>query len=144
MRHNVANEEDIFRDRQEEVVNYLKEELVSIGLACKTEGIHFSHPFDCFLNSNESSSSGDKDNKPFLPKCKIPWRKITIEDSGGVRIDCKCPNLVGNIMDNSIDEIWNSPMMQRYRSLITAGKVNEICSDVCLNNAVESIFFEGI
>lgn len=144
LRHEVANQEDLFSERQEEIIDYLNKELVNIGLECKQNGIHFSHPFESFLKNDHPPGQSETPSMPFVPKCKIPWRKITIEDSGGVRIDCKCPQIIGNIITDRIEDIWNGPMIQKYRSSIISGDNSNLCSEICLNYAVENNFFEGV
>lgn len=142
LRHDVACEEDIFTNPQDSTIRYIKDKLSEIELKCKEFGIYFTHSLDSLLSRENDKQ--DRNPIPFIPKCKAPWRKLTIEDSGGVRIDCKCPYTVGNIIESPIEEIWNSEMIQRYRSAIIAGQVQNLCSEVCLNNAVEKQFFEGI
>jgi MoaA/NifB/PqqE/SkfB family radical SAM enzyme len=143
LRHNITSEEDIFANSQKDILSYVKKELSEIQSMCQDYDIHFTHSLNSFFNRTEVETQ-DKNCKPFLPKCKAPWRKLTIEDSGGIRIDCKCPQTVGNIMESSIERIWNSYMMRKYRSSIISGQVRNICSEICLNNAVENNFFEGI
>ena len=143
LRHDVATEEDLFIDPEKETIDYLNRQLRTMDEDCKKNGIDFSHSLGSFLNI-DSFALEDSQEKSFTPECKIPWRKITIEDSGGVRLDCKCPRLIGNIYNDSLEDIWNGPMIQSYRRAILSKQMQEFCSSICLNNAVEKIFFEGI
>jgi MoaA/NifB/PqqE/SkfB family radical SAM enzyme len=140
LRHNVAQEEDIFTNPDKEAISFIKTKLPLIELRCKELGIQFTHTLNAFLNKEINS----KDEKPFIPKCKFPWRKLVIEETGNVRIECKCPHTVGNIIDNTIEEIWNGEMIKKYRLAMLKGEVQELCSKICLENAVEENFFEKI
>jgi MoaA/NifB/PqqE/SkfB family radical SAM enzyme len=59
--------------------------------------------------------------------CIYPWHWLTLTPDGTAH---PCPhgsNAVGNVCDNSPDEIWNGPVLQEVRASILAGKVHDIC-----------------
>jgi len=144
LRHEVATDEDLFTNPEMSIIAEIKDACAEIGLKCRDFGIYFTHSLHSFLSPHRGSVKPQDDSVPFIPPCKSPWRKLTIEDSGGVRVDCKCPRIVGNIIETPLEEIWNSEAMQEYRSAILTGQMQNLCSTICLNNAVESNFFEGI
>ena len=50
--------------------------------------------------------------------CDKPWQQIAIEHDGEVvlcSLDYKHQVKIGNINDNTIEEIWNNEMMRKYR-----------------------------
>ncbi|HLD29570.1 MAG TPA: radical SAM protein, partial [bacterium] len=43
------------------------------------------------------------------PGCYLPWQQILIYPDGNVRFGCFCEDPVGNVLEDSINDIWNSP-----------------------------------
>lgn len=72
-------------------------------------------------------------NKPqivtFTFPCKNPWREMIINYDGNVAFCCMDFNstiVVGNIMNQSIEEIWRGEKMERLRQLHLNGRYKEI------------------
>lgn len=72
-------------------------------------------------------------NKPqmtaFTFPCKNPWREMIINYDGNVAFCCMDFNstiIVGNIMNQSIEEIWRGEKMERLRQLHLQGRYQEI------------------
>jgi MoaA/NifB/PqqE/SkfB family radical SAM enzyme len=64
--------------------------------------------------------------------CTMPWNYMMICDDGNVLITGSCVKKIGNIYDNSINEIWNSSVAQEYRKLMIEKKFPEdMCRTEC-------------
>lgn len=64
--------------------------------------------------------------------CKMPWNYMMICDNGNVLITGSCVKRIGNIYENSINEIWNSSVAQEYRKLMIEKKFPEdMCRTEC-------------
>ncbi len=64
--------------------------------------------------------------------CKMPWNYMMICDDGNVLITGSCVKRIGNIYENSINEIWNSSIAQEYRKLMIDKKFPEdMCRPEC-------------
>lgn len=64
--------------------------------------------------------------------CKMPWNYMMICDDGNVLLTGSCVKKIGNIYENSINEIWNSPVAQEYRKLMIEKKFPEdMCRTEC-------------
>ena len=64
--------------------------------------------------------------------CKMPWNYMMICDNGNVLITGSCVKRIGNIYENSINEIWNSSIAQEYRKLMIEKKFPEdMCRTEC-------------
>lgn len=57
--------------------------------------------------------------------CKMPWNYMMICDEGNVILTGSCVRSIGNIYNNSIDEIWNSEVSQEYRQRMIDKKFTE-------------------
>ena len=64
--------------------------------------------------------------------CKMPWNYMMICDDGNVLLTGSCVKRIGNIYENSINEIWNSSVAQEYRKLMIEKKFPEdMCRTEC-------------
>ena len=64
--------------------------------------------------------------------CKMPWNYMMICDDGNVLLTGSCVKRIGNIYENSINEIWNSTVAQEYRKLMIEKKFPEdMCRTEC-------------
>ncbi len=70
----------------------------------------------------------DKDNN----KCLIPWVACCIHYNGDVSNSMFCSNNIGNIYNDSLENIWNSDKNIKIRKQIIKKDMNKICS-TCLN-----------
>jgi MoaA/NifB/PqqE/SkfB family radical SAM enzyme len=68
--------------------------------------------------------------------CYLPWQQMLIEPYGHVRFGCWCSVPIGNIMNEDIEEIWNSEVAQLYRQRIADNDYNRICDRRCLNGDI--------
>ncbi len=57
--------------------------------------------------------------------CKMPWNYMMICDEGNVILTGSCVRSIGNIYNNSIDEIWNSEVAREYRQRMIDKKFTE-------------------
>ncbi len=63
--------------------------------------------------------------------CKMPWKYMFICDKGTTYLTGSCAKPIGNIYENSLDEIWNSPAAQLYRESMLKNEFKEICRPEC-------------
>ena len=62
----------------------------------------------------------------------MPWNYMMICDNGNVLLTGSCVKRIGNIYENSINEIWNSSVAQEYRKLMIEKKFPEdMCRTEC-------------
>jgi len=76
-------------------------------------------------NSNESIQN----NESF---CMIPWIHLNVSPNGDVPACCTMINtkktILGNVNDNSLEEIWNSTQIKNIRLKMLEGKKIKECS----------------
>lgn len=62
--------------------------------------------------------------------CAAPWRGLHINPRGDVKTCCAGnPNMLGNLNQQSIDQILNGNMIQEIRKSIAAGQAHSYCSN---------------
>jgi MoaA/NifB/PqqE/SkfB family radical SAM enzyme len=60
--------------------------------------------------------------------CAAPWRGLHINPRGDVKTCCAGdPNMLGNLNDQSIEQILHGPVMQDIRATIRAGQSHAYC-----------------
>jgi MoaA/NifB/PqqE/SkfB family radical SAM enzyme len=124
-------EQDIFTVRKNpEAIEYLRNIMPYIEDECKRLKIELNSSIRIFLNNN-SENLGDHYN--FIYNCKLPWKKLLIDAGAMGRItpDCLCPYPLGNIFENTIEEVWNNEVMQLYRKNIINKSSQNWCSSAC-------------
>ncbi len=77
-------------------------------------------------------------------KCNKPWQRVVIQADGTVLPCCTffAPQLpMGNINEQSLDEIWNSPKMKFLREIHKCGNYhkNKVCKACAEGSTVEAV-----
>ena len=68
--------------------------------------------------------------------CYLPWQQILIYPDGNVRFGCFCSDSIGNVLENSIEEIWNSEKAQTYRKKISSNDYQDLCGQRCVDGRI--------
>lgn len=71
--------------------------------------------------------------------CERPWHKLVVRvdlDSHAYP-DCPCRIPIGNLMKDSIKELWNGPGMQEYRRRLRDQTMRGFCNPLCLTGFVD-------
>lgn len=61
--------------------------------------------------------------------CHYPWTWMMITADGSVAPCCFSSGKLGNLEENSVDEIWNGPTAQSLRKSIINNKIHAICKN---------------
>ncbi len=85
------------------------------------------------INSNNGEVEASRGDSFF---CYLPWQQILIEPYGHVKFGCWCADPIGNIMNESIEEIWNSKTAQIYRQKIANNDYQHLCDSRCLKGDI--------
>lgn len=69
---------------------------------------------------------------PFEKRCSAPFKGFEIIQNGDCIIGTPCvPYRLGNIMQDSLDDIWLGEPMEKFRTLLQKDKRFPICSRCC-------------
>lgn len=140
---NIKDQEDIFNPPDEEAVKYLRKIFTGVEKRCRENNIGVEYNFKPLL-SQEDSLTGARQGCASPPgKCRHPWMQLLINGirDGHIYPDCMCQNSIGNIMEENILDIWNGPLMQRYRQEILNGSFQSVCSDLCIQKLIPGDYF---
>lgn len=68
--------------------------------------------------------------------CYLPWQQVLIYPDGNVRFGCFCDEPIGNVLENSLGQIWNSEKAQAYRRKIAADSYQDLCGHRCVEGRI--------
>jgi MoaA/NifB/PqqE/SkfB family radical SAM enzyme len=69
--------------------------------------------------------------------CLSPWKNLILRNRGGVLPNWHCgERYIGNVHDNSVEEIWNGGPMQRVRKAVVNRQFGGVCRKFCLSGAL--------
>ncbi len=61
---------------------------------------------------------------------------MVINPAGYVCPACHCREMVGNVSQQSLEDIWNNEKMQDYRRKIAHEEYADLCSDNCVKKII--------
>ena len=132
--------ERIFMPNDLEAVNYLSQELSKFKSLCDKSGIKYECYFEHFLDRG-GADIHDKIEEPAKQlDCQMPWTNLSLDAirDGNVYPECLCQTPVGNIVNDTIESIWNNNKMKEYRSSII-NKSFVCCAKDCFRVAGRKI-----
>jgi len=60
-------------------------------------------------------------------RCSMPWKELRIKGNGDVHVCCWGPKPVGNLQNDTIENIWNGKAIQETRRDLIAGRTPRLC-----------------
>lgn len=137
---NLSNQENIFHQNDREALDFIKENIGRVERKAADYGINLlnSLPFSG-LDKDECRpcrpvEEKKKDNGALV--CHMPWKRMVINPAGNVCPACHCREMVGNVLENTLAEIWNNQNMQDYRRKLSNGEYATLCSECCVRGII--------
>ena len=131
---NLDSEENIFYHKNAEALNYIKENIGKVENRAKEYSINLLNSLPFSANSEEKRSENKVEDKRLL--CHMPWKRMVINPAGNVCPACHCREMVGNVSEESLNDIWNNKKMQEYREKIASQNYFDLCSYNCINKII--------
>jgi MoaA/NifB/PqqE/SkfB family radical SAM enzyme len=130
------NSQDIFvSHRDNEILSKLKNILHRTNEESEKLGIYFNTNITAdILNTGKTEEKPRPGKKAENPARKIaciaPWQALDVDMHGDVSpsVSCCCKFIVGNLNDNSMEEIWNGEKMTEHRKSIVSGSIDSVCT----------------
>lgn len=145
-------QENVFYYNQDkEVLDYLNKIRDKIAKKAASYGIRLENwlPSSEFLCKTEVSNNQKLNEEKFNQKeqvvcenkklfCHAPWQRLYIDCGGNVRPDCLClyDNYIGNILEISLEELWNCEKLKEYRNRIVNFNYQDFCNPACIYGRV--------
>lgn len=83
--------------------------------------------------------------RKLFPKNSCPWLyySITIQVDGSVVPCCRDPHgnhILGNLLEQSLEEIWNGPKLREFRKAIFSNQASVDICELCLGEGIARLF----
>ncbi|MBN1823118.1 MAG: radical SAM protein [Endomicrobiales bacterium] len=122
--------------------DYLRTAVGNVERRCGENGLELECYFKPLLDNGQNQSKAEKQTSaPSAGSgsrvlCDMPWTNLSIDAirGGNVYPECLCRWPIGNIMTDSMEDLWNGKKMQRYRKSMLENDV-KICSAECFRVA---------
>ncbi|MCJ7443175.1 MAG: SPASM domain-containing protein [Methanotrichaceae archaeon] len=62
-----------------------------------------------------------------IPLCENPWSMMLVDVDGSVRYCCLSEEILGNLRDQSCEQIWNGKAIQGVRRMLYEGRLPTAC-----------------
>lgn len=144
----VMGPENIFLNKDQKAADYIEKFMPEVIRKARNYGIMLNKWLPsiknsiCTISQSNIQEKEEKTNCLELPikidgiLCYWPWQHLFIESGERVRPHCYCAKGVGNVYKNSLDEIWNSEMMQVYRQKLLENDYYSWCDHKCVFGVV--------
>lgn len=70
--------------------------------------------------------------------CRDPWEFLFVDVHGNIRVCCTSHRIMGNVHQDDLATIWNSPMYQEFRAKMISPDIPAECR-TCIRRAWQTI-----
>jgi MoaA/NifB/PqqE/SkfB family radical SAM enzyme len=138
---NLESRENIFYQNDREALDFIQANIVKIEKKARDCGLNLlnSLPFrrdikeEC-LPSQPAIEKKESANERLI--CYMPWKRMVINPAGNVCPACHCRQMVGNVIESSLAQIWNNEKMQDYRKKLSDMEYHKLCGEHCVNGTI--------
>jgi len=131
---NFAGEENIFYRKNTEALNYIKENIAKVEEKAREYRLNLLNSLPFSGNSKSKKAEAKAQEKELL--CRMPWKRMVINPAGNICPACHCKEMVGNVSEGRLSDIWNNRKMQEYRKKISEGDYEGLCNPDCVNGII--------
>lgn len=131
---NVETEENIFYRQNKKALDYIKENIAQVEEKARFYQINLLNSLPYSGNSHEGKTQDKVVEKNLL--CHMPWKRMVINPAGYICPACHCRQMVGNVSESTLSDIWNNEGMQEYRRKIAAGDYGDLCNSDCVKGVI--------
>ena len=123
------------KDKDADMLKYINQAISGIEQKAKECNIQIQNSLpslDTLVNENaEDTARQSQDGM-----CYLPWQQIMIYPDGNARFGCFCERPIGNILNSTIQDVWNSDAAQLYREHFSKNTREDICSERCTQGRI--------
>ncbi len=146
---NYGSPENIFHFKNDRALKFIKETIPKIRKKAEEYGILLENRLPIIVDEHNSdvTNSSHRDEAPQRNNkmlCHLPWIQLYIDYDGTIRPDCVCEprEYIGNVLEDSLEEVWNNQKMQTYRKKIIDNCCDQICNPECVRGRVSERYLK--
>jgi len=104
---------------------------------CDERDVFEEYVLNCSMLAKEigvgfSFNPYEKKNQIKKKLCISPWQHVFVGAEGDVKFCCEQNYIIGNLLQEPFDEIWNSEKATEFRNCMIEGEYHSICRNCCL------------
>jgi MoaA/NifB/PqqE/SkfB family radical SAM enzyme len=134
--------QNIFLHRDDKIIHYVSETLPKIRELAKRYKIKLLDWLPTQMVSGKPGGkggpAGDITEPPQRerPVCFRPWKQLAMNVKGDIFPECLCSSPIGDIFNDSLEEVWNNARMQEYRRKLLRNTFTDWCRSDCSCGAI--------
>ncbi|MBN1823115.1 MAG: radical SAM protein [Endomicrobiales bacterium] len=144
-------DQNIFKTGDKNILEKAKGILSEVGARCREHGIRFYCNFNSCLEKEKGKIQKDVDLRRYynqtivsektekgmehLFQCYYPWASLFIKCNGIVVPTGDCIIPIGDMLEDSFEEIWNGEAMMAYRKKLSSYDLSNWCAKHCRQKA---------
>jgi len=126
--------EDIFVHKDLGIIKQISDTMPKIRDLARKYKIKL---LDWIPTSIENNNASQKEREPLKkPLCFRPWKQLAMNVKGYFFPECLCAKPIGDVLHNTLEEIWNSEEMQMYRKKLLENRYTDWCGADCIAGAI--------
>jgi MoaA/NifB/PqqE/SkfB family radical SAM enzyme len=135
---NIYSQENIFYHKNVAALEFIQHNIERAERKAKECNVNLlnSLPFSVSFENKaiEYRNENMDENGGLL--CHMPWKRMVINPAGYVCPACHCKEMVGNVTEDTLDDIWNNNLMQRYRQKLVNRNYKDLCNQDCIKGFI--------
>lgn len=131
---NLESKENIFLHKNEIALSFIKDNIGWVEEKAKEYNVNLLNSLPFSSNNIELKERSRSNNSKML--CYMPWKRLVINPAGYVCPACHCKEMVGNVLEDTLSDIWNNEKMQDYRRRILDQDYFDFCNPDCIKGII--------
>ncbi len=136
---NLDSSENIFYHNNIQALNYIRENIGKVEKKAQEYNINLLNSLPYSSNHRDDSQAEVISSKKSINSdlfCHMPWKRLVINPAGNVCPACHCKEMVGNVLAESLSNIWNNEKMRDYRQKIISKDYMKLCNPDCIKGII--------
>jgi len=124
------------KNRDAQALQFLDAQAAPLQEKAQAYHIELLNSLPTLHAAEENNNEAAEIRKEGATFCYLPWQQILIYPDGNVRFGCFCDDPIGNVRENSISTVWNSPKAVEYRQRVAGNTYQTLCGKRCVDNQI--------
>lgn len=128
--------ENIFSDKDTDAMKYINQITPKIREKAKKYKIKLLDWLPRLDISNNSKRNEELTSNGRKPLCFRPWKQLSMNVKGYIFPECLCAEPIGDIFNNTLEDVWNNEKMQKYRKRLSENEYTDWCRSDCVSGTI--------
>lgn len=124
--------QDIFVHKDREIMRYISWGMPRVRELARKYKIKLLDWIPTTNDADNPKAEIETEPSSKSPVCLRPWKQIAMNVKGDIFPECLCAEPIGDIFNNTLEEVWNNEKMQSYRKKLCENKYTDWCRQDCI------------